>query len=108
MDRLRSEIQGMFNEIRDCNTEIESLQSNFAQNDTIFKQSKNYVGELQKKIREISEANELLKMSNSRLHWQTVEATDLEAEIQKIADERDHLERTIRNVTAEPFMRKEG
>jgi hypothetical protein len=60
------------------------------------------------KIRETSEANELLKMSNSRLHWQTVEATDLEAEIQKIADERDHLERTIRNVTAEPFMRKEG
>jgi hypothetical protein len=32
----------------------------------------------------------------------------LEAEIQKIAEERDHLERTIRNVTAEPFMRKEG
>ena len=47
-------------------------------------------------------------MQNSRLHWQTVEGTDLEAEIQKIADERDHLERTIRNVTAEPFMRKEG
>lgn len=108
VDRIRSDIQGMFNDIRDCNVEIESLQGNFAQNETIFKQSKNYTAEIQKKIRETSEANELLKMSNSRLHWQTVEATDLETEIQKIADERDHLERTIRNVTAEPFLRKEG
>jgi cell division protein FtsB len=49
-----------------------------------------------------------LKLSNSRLHWQAQEATDLEAEIQKIVEERDQLERTIRNVTAEPFMRKEG
>jgi hypothetical protein len=47
-------------------------------------------------------------MSNSRLHWKTQEVTDLEAEIRKIEEERDHLERSIRNVTAEPFMRKEG
>lgn len=30
VDRLRSDIQVMFNEIRDCNTEIENLQGNFA------------------------------------------------------------------------------
>lgn len=47
-------------------------------------------------------------MSNSRLHWKTQEVTDLEGEISKIEEERDHLERSIRNVTTEPFMRKEG
>lgn len=71
----------MFNEIRDCNVEIENLQGNFVKNEAIFKQSKNYTSEIQKQIREVSEQNEQIKMQNSRLHWQTVEATDLEAEI---------------------------
>jgi predicted nucleic acid-binding Zn-ribbon protein len=47
-------------------------------------------------------------MANSRLHWKTQEITDLESEIRKIEEERDHLERSIRNVTTEPFLRKEG
>ena len=47
-------------------------------------------------------------MANSRLQWKTQEITDLESEIRKIEEERDHLERSIRNVTTEPFMRKEG
>ena len=47
-------------------------------------------------------------MANSRLQWKTQEVTDLESEIRKIEEERDHLERSIRNVTTEPFMRKEG
>jgi len=87
---------------------LEELQGSFIQNETIFKQTKNYTAEIQKKIREASEANENLKMSNSRLHWKTQEVTDLEGEIRKIEEERDHLERSIRNVTTEPFMRKEG
>ena len=98
----------MFAETRECNTELESMQGSFIQNETIFKQSKNYTSEIQKKIRETSEMNENLKMSNSRLHWKTQEVTDLEGEIRKIEEERDHLERSIRNVTTEPFMRKEG
>ena len=98
----------MFTETRECNTELEQLQGSFIQNETIFKQSKNYTSEIQKKIRETSEINENLKMSNSRLHWKTQEVTDLEGEIRKIEEERDHLERSIRNVTTEPFMRKEG
>ncbi len=98
----------MFTETRECNTELESMQGSFIQNETIFKQTKNYTSEIQKKIRETSEANENLKMSNSRLHWKTQEVTDLEGEIRKIEEESDHLERSIRNVTTEPFMRKEG
>ena len=98
----------MFADTRECNNEIESLQGNFVQNETIFKQSKNYTAEIQKKIRETSEQNEHLKMANSRLHWKTQEITDLEGEIRKIEEERDHLERSIRNVTTEPFLRKEG
>jgi hypothetical protein len=47
------------------------MQGSFIQNETIFKQSKNYTSEIQKKIRETSEMNENLKMSNSRLHWKT-------------------------------------
>lgn len=48
MDRLRAEIQSMFNEIRDCNAEIENLQGNFVKNEAIFKQSKNYTSDIQK------------------------------------------------------------
>lgn len=71
VERLRQEIQAMFAETRECNTELESMQGSFIQNETIFKQSKNYTSEIQKKIRETSEMNENLKMSNSRLHWKT-------------------------------------
>lgn len=51
----------MYAEIRNAANEMENLQGDFVTNDTIFKQSKNYVEELQKNIREVSGENERLK-----------------------------------------------
>ena len=45
-------------------------------------------------------------MKNKRLHLQTQEVTDLESELELIVEEKDKIERSIRNVTAEPFLRQ--
>ena len=37
---------------------------------------------------------------------QTQEVTDLESELELIVEEKDKIERSIRNVTAEPFLRQ--
>ena len=81
VEQIRSDIQEMFTEIRNCNTEIENLNQNFASNENIFKQSKNYTAEIQKKIRETSERNEMLKLANSQLEFKSRETINLEAEI---------------------------
>jgi hypothetical protein len=46
VERLRQEITAMFSETRESNTEMEQLQGTFIQNESIFKQSKNYTAEI--------------------------------------------------------------
>jgi myosin heavy subunit len=108
VDQTKREIQQMYDDIRNCNSEIEQLQLSFAQNEDIFKQSKNYSEELQKQIQKISAENEKLKMTNSRLQFQSSEAQDLQSEIEAIQVERDNIETQIKNLTSDPFKKKEG
>ena len=74
--------------------------------ESIFKQSKNYQRDVQDQIRDANAENEGLKQENFRLHLRTQEVTDLERELKDIVDEKDAIERAIRNRTAEPFLRK--
>ena len=56
----------------------------------------------------MNQENEKIRQENFRLQLQTQEVTDLEAELQSIQEHRDGIERSIRNVTAEPFMKKDS
>ena len=50
---------------------MERLQGDFQNNETIFKESKNYVTEMQEKLRRINQQNETIKQENFRLQLQS-------------------------------------
>lgn len=52
--------------------------------------------------------NDKLRHENFKLQLVTNEATEVENEIRGIEEERDKLERHVRNMSTEPFMRKPG
>ena len=107
-DAIRQEIAAMETQARQVQAEMERCEGDFRTNESIFAQGKNYQAEIQAKIRETNAENEDLKQANFRLHLRTQEVTDLEGELGQIAEERDQIERSIRNVTAEPFLPKDG
>ena len=96
----------MQGQVRAIDGEMERLSGDFTNNETIFKESKNYVTEMQEKLRNINMQNETIKQENFRLHLQSQEVTDIQRELEDTIEARDKIERAIRNVTAEPFLRK--
>ena len=59
-------------------------------------------------MRKVNMENEKIRQENLRLQLQTQEVTDLENELNGIIEHRDGIERSIRNVTAEPFLKKDS
>lgn len=82
------------------------LENDQKQREQMFKDSRNFVTEIQQKLRETTGDNEKLKQENFRLQIKTQEVTDFESEYKLIEKERDDIERSIKNILSEPFMRK--
>ena len=53
------------------------MQGDFTRNETIFKESKNYVGDIQDKIRKAHQENEKIRQENFRLELATKEVSDI-------------------------------
>jgi chromosome segregation ATPase len=104
---LKGNIQDMYAQIRQATVEMETLQGSFVKNEFIFKESKNYIGELQTTIRQVSGENEKLKHANSMLHIESQQVLNLQIELEHVLDERDKIEQSLRNVAAEPFLKPE-
>lgn len=54
-DQIRTEILDMQGQVRAIEGEMERLQGDFQNNETIFKESKNYVTEMQDKLRRVNQ-----------------------------------------------------
>ena len=106
-DQIRNEILDMSRRIRELEGESERIQGDFERNETIFKESKNYVGDVQDKLRQANQENENIRQENFRLQLQTQEVSDIQRELEDTLEARDQIERSIKNVTAEPFLRKD-
>lgn len=106
VEALRQEILDMQRQTRECEAQIESMQGDFVRNKTIFEESKNYVEQLHQNLRDVNEDNEKLRSENFKLQLQTQELNDLQQELRDTLEARDQIERSIRNVTAEPFLKK--
>ena len=104
--KLRSEIQNMMQEQRDIEGEMFLLENDQKQREMMFKDSRNFVTEIQQKLRDANAENERLKQENFRLQIKTQQVTDFEQELQLIEKERDDIERSIKNILSEPFMKK--
>lgn len=63
---------------------------------------------MQAQIRTASAANEGLKHENFKLQLQTQEVAHINEEIREITIEKEGIERSLRQIATEPFMRKEG
>lgn len=96
----------MMQEQRDIEGEMFLLENDQKQREQMFKDSRNFVTEIQQKLRETTGDNEKLKQENFRLQIKTQEVTDFESEYKLIEKERDDIERSIKNILSEPFMRK--
>jgi hypothetical protein len=83
----------MQTECRAVENEMDKLQGDYSKNEDIFKNSRDYQADIQKKIRETNAENEQLRQANFRLHLRTQEVTDLESELRMITEERDQIER---------------
>lgn len=105
-NRLRKEIQELSQEQRDIEHEMFMLENDQKQREQMFKDTRSYVAELQQKIRDASAVNERVKQDNFRLQIQTQQVTDFESELKMIERERDDIERSIKSILSEPFMRK--
>ena len=57
----------MSRRIRELEGESERIQGDFERNETIFKESKNYVGDVQDKLRQANQENENIRQENFRL-----------------------------------------
>ena len=57
-EQIRNEILDMSRKLREFEAETERMQGDFTRNETIFKESKNYVGDIQEKIRKAHRENE--------------------------------------------------
>lgn len=82
------------------------LENDQKQMEHMFTESRNYVSEIQKKIHETNAENERLRQENFRLQIKTQQVTDFESELKIIEKERDGIERSIKSILSEPFMRK--
>jgi TolA-binding protein len=71
---------------------METLQGSFVKNEFIFKESKNFITELQTQIRQVSGENEKLKHANSMLHFESQQVLNLQVELEHVLDERDKIE----------------
>lgn len=65
--KLRSEIQNMMQEQRDIEGEMFLLENDQKQREMMFKDSRNFVTEIQQKLRDANAENERLKQENFRL-----------------------------------------
>lgn len=72
----------------------------------MFKDSKNFVNEIQQKLRDTTTENERVRHELNRLHVKTNQVADYERELQIIEKERDDIERSIKSILAEPFRNK--
>jgi predicted nuclease with TOPRIM domain len=72
----------------------------------MFKDSRNYVQEIQQKLRDVAGENERLRYENTKLQNKTNEVTDRKTELRNIEKERKDLESTINRILAEPFRTK--
>lgn len=63
--------------------------------------------QIQADVRAVNEQNEKIRQENFRLQLQTQEVTDIKRELDDAIEARDNIERSIRNVTAEPFLRRD-
>ena len=72
----------------------------------MFKDSKNFVSEIQSKLRDATAKNLKLKYEVDRLHDQTQQVTGYEKELLQFEKERDALELSIKSILAEPFKQK--
>lgn len=67
VDKVKHEILQMQQELREVNTEIETLHGSFASNETKFREAKNYIGTVQGNIREVAGTNDKLRHENFKL-----------------------------------------
>mmetsp|Transcript_23985 Transcript_23985/g.29826 ORF Transcript_23985/g.29826 Transcript_23985/m.29826 type:complete len:89 (-) Transcript_23985:74-340(-) len=51
--------------------------------------------------------NEKIKQENFKLQLETQQVADIQRELEDTIEARDNIERSIKNVTAEPFLRKD-
>jgi chromosome segregation ATPase len=72
----------------------------------MYKDSRNFVKEKQEEIRETWAENELLKQENFKLQIKTNEVTDYMSELKEIERDRDNIERSIKSIMSEPFLKK--
>ena len=62
---------------------------------------------MQMQLRQAEQKNEELKQDNFRLQLETQTVADIQRDLEETLEARDKIERSIRNVTAEPFLQKE-
>lgn len=77
-DDIIKKIREKDDEIKDIRRNMDDLEMNFINKERIFKESKAYMDELLKQIREQRVNNETLKQKNLRLHIQASSVKDLE------------------------------
>ena len=82
------------------------LENDQKQREQMFKDTRTYVTDIQQKIRDANAINERIKQENFRLQIQTQQVTDFESELKMIEQERDNIERSIKSILSEPFMKK--
>ena len=105
-DAVRREIAAMQTEIRQCETEMETISGDFVKNEEIFGKSRSYQDEISEKIRKTESEYRQHKEEQRRLALDTKEVKSLAAELAMIEDEKSKIERTLNIKIAEPFLHK--
>ncbi len=72
----------MSRKLREFEAETERMHGDFSRNETIFKESKNYVGDIQDKIRKAHQENEQIRQENFRLELATKEVSDIHGQLE--------------------------
>ena len=105
-DAVRREIAAMQTEIRQCETEMETISGDFVKNEEIFGKSRSYQDEISDKIRKTESEYRQHKEEQRRLALDTKEVKSLAAELAMLEDEKSKIERTLNIKIAEPFLHK--
>ena len=96
----------MMTDLRTTEAEAVMLTSDNEARKKMYEHSRNFVKEKQNEIREACSENELLKQENFKLQIKTNEVTDYISELSEIERERDNIERSIKSIMSEPFLKK--
>ena len=72
----------------------------------MYTNSRNFVKEKQEEIRQVCAENERLKQENFKLQIKTNEVTDYMSELKELERDRDNIERSIKSIMSEPFLKK--